>query len=164
MLAFWIQREMNGFHRLEIFSVQTHGYLLEWQPVRAVIISKIPRVKHKMLALELKGTLVTSIHNKTTIPYWCYHIQRVYFITKCPQTFNLVKRKHEFSPEEVAILPRQDFQQHKANRAIQEEGETLAADNGSLEYFQVEPLAPFQMLVKAKLRHTLVCMCLCRLE
>lgn len=78
--------------------------------------------------------------------------------------FNLVRRQHKFSTGAGAILLSQAFQQHKANRAIQEVGKTLADDDGSLEYFQVEPLAAFQTLVKARLKHTLVCMCLCRLD
>lgn len=74
------------------------------------------------------------------IPYWCYHVQKVYFIVKCPQTFNLAKRKHKFSTGVVAIHLSHAFHQHKANRAIQGEGKTLADDDSSLDYFQVEPL------------------------
>jgi len=80
------------------------------------------------------------------IPYWRSHIQKVHFTTKCPQSFNFAKRKHKFSAGVVAILLSQGFQQHKANRAIQGEGKTLAAADGSLEYFQAEPLLPSKCL------------------
>lgn len=88
-----------------------------WSSLKLRVLNK------KMPALSLKGTLVRSIRNKTTIKgRWCYHVQKVHLITKCPQLFNLVKRKHKFSAGVVAILLSQAFHQHKGNRAVQGEG------------------------------------------
>lgn len=56
-------------------------------------ISKITSAK-TCLNCNLKGTLARPIGSETTLPCGFCHIHKVHFMTGCPQTFNLEKRKH----------------------------------------------------------------------